>query len=101
MGSDYSWAHAACLCAQLPLDSRVARAEGDGWSYEERLLASLEFSARVLRWQPTKDGAKGSNKPQALEAPNELRRRIEAADEYSRYDMDLIAERLGISEDRR
>lgn len=93
--------HAAALASQLPDDSRVARAEGDGWSQSERLLWSCEFSSRVLRWQPTPNGTKGLKQPTPLETPNEVRRRAEAANEYSKYDRDLTAELLGIPEDRR
>lgn len=89
------------MAAHLPSESALRRARGDGWSTTERLLASIEFSLRVLRWQPTKDGHDGKNQPEMLPSPAELARMERERDEYTQHDMDEIAEMLGIPEDRR
>lgn len=104
MGEAYSVRDAAAMVAHLPSDSALMRAEGNGWSEAERMLASMEFSLRVLRWQPTKDGVKDRNQPVPRKSP---RRREEDARElvestkYTPEYMDALAESLGIPEDRR
>lgn len=97
MGAAYTASHAAALCAQLPSESRVARARGDGWSESERLLALIRQSVDVVWWQNTKDGRKkGAKPPEVVKSPNARRRT-----EYTRADMDGIAEALGIPPEMR
>ena len=104
MGGAFSVRDAASMVACLPSGSALCRARGDGWSEGERLLASIEFSMRVLRWQPTEDGRRGRNQPRFMESPREReaaeRERIESS-RYTRAYMDAVAESLGIAEDRR
>lgn len=104
MGEAYSYRDAAAMVAHLPSESASRRAEGDGWSESERLLASAEFSLRVLRWYQTKDGQKGRNAPSFADTPRERELaaagRVESS-KYTRSYMDAVAESLGIPEDRR
>ena len=103
-GEAASWRDFAAMVAHLPSGSALRRAEGDGWSEGERLLASIEFSLRVLRWYQTVDGQKGRNAPRFPESPRERERRAAEDVEsrkYTRAYMDEIAEALGIPEDRR
>lgn len=95
MGRDYSMLHAADLAAQLPKNSRsfVAEKPQLEWTNVELFLWSIEYSLRVLRWQPTKDGHKGANKPKPLPTPDEIDRIRTKADAT---DMAYIAEKLGI-----
>ncbi len=96
IGKGCGWSRAASLLVALPPESMVRRALGDGWSTAERMLASVEFSLRVLRWYQTEDGAKGVNAPRFLESPNELADIAEHG-----HTKDEIADLLGIPEDRR
>lgn len=95
---------AAAMVAHLPSESALRRAEGDGWSESERLLASAEFSLRVLRWYQTQDGHKNRNQPRFVESPREReakeRERVEST-KYTPEYMAALAESLGIPEDRR
>lgn len=95
MGTDYSMLHAADLAVQLPRDSRTFRAGNREleWTDRDYMLWSIEYSLRVLRWQPTKDGQKGRNKPKPLPTPRD-RARVES--KISATDMSLIAEQLNI-----
>lgn len=71
MGDEYSEAHAASLLSQLPAKSRVFRAERPEleWGDEEALLASIEYSLRVLCWRQTKDGERGRRPPKPIPFP--------------------------------
>lgn len=71
MCADYSPEHAAALLAQLPPGSRTYRSERPelAWGYTEALLASIEYSLRVLRWQNTKDGQRDHNPPKPIDPP--------------------------------
>lgn len=104
MGEAYSYRDAAAMVAHLPSESALRRAEGDGWSEAERLLASCEFSLRVLRWQPTKDGVKDRNQPVPRKSPRErnaVALELVESTKYTSEYMDALAESLGIPEDRR
>lgn len=96
MGVDYSVSHAADLAAMLPHDSRsfVAERPDLEWTNTEWLLWSIEYSLRVLRWQPTKDGQADRNRPKPLPTPAD-RARIQA--KVDATDMDYIAEQLGLN----
>ena len=50
-GTGYSWRDLAAMVAYLPTDSAVRRAEGDGWSEAERLLAMIADSTYKVWWQ--------------------------------------------------
>lgn len=101
MGAGYSCAHAAALAVCLPPESAVRRAEGDGWSEAERLLALIERWGSVSDWRRTKDGQKGRNAPKAVEPPGRRMREAEEASKYTRAYMDDVADALGIPKDRR
>ena len=47
----YSWRDLAAMVAYLPTDSAVLRAEGDGWSEAERLLAMVADNTYKVWWQ--------------------------------------------------
>lgn len=98
VGGSVSWRDAAAMVAHLPSDSALMRSVGDGWSEAEHLLASIEYSLRVLRWQRTKDAVKRRNAPEPLPSPSERRRSVEPAD---RAEMKRVADALGIPKDRR
>lgn len=101
MGVGYSCAHAACLAACLPSEGAVRRAEGDGWSESERLLALIERWGSVNDWRNTRDGQKGRNAPKLVESPAKRAREAEAREKYTKTYMDDVAEALGIAPDRR
>lgn len=50
-GTAYSWRDLAAMVAYLPTDSAVLRAEGDGWSEAERLLAMVADNTYKAWWQ--------------------------------------------------
>ncbi len=101
MGSGYTARHAACLAVCLPPEGAVARAEGDGWSESERLLALIERWGSVADWRNTRDGQKGRNAPKLVDSPRRRRRDAEDREKYTKSYMDDVAEALGIPEDRR
>ncbi|MBR2681418.1 MAG: hypothetical protein IKE23_11840 [Exiguobacterium sp.] len=88
----------ADLAAQLPSDSRSFRAVRPEltWTDRDYMLWSIEFSLRVLRWQPTKDGQAGRNKPRPLPTPAD---RARVVDKIEATDMKAIADALGIDLD--
>lgn len=85
MGGSYTHAHAACLAAQLPRESRCFSAEDPSaqWGDAEYLLAAIEHGVRMLLWSKTKDAAKGRNVPRALQTPADrarVARKLESTD---------------------
>ena len=88
----------ADLAAQLPSDSRSFRAIRPElmWTDRDYMLWSIEFSLRVLRWQPTKDGQANRNKPRPLPTPAD---RARIVDKIEATDMKAIADALGIDLD--
>lgn len=85
MGGSYTHAHAACLAAQLPRESRCFRADAPAaqWGDAEYLLAAIEHGVRMLLWSKTKDAAKGRNVPKALQTPADrarVARKLESTD---------------------
>ena len=50
-GEAYSWRDLSAMVAHLPTDSAVLRAEGDGWSEPERLLAMIADNTYKTWWQ--------------------------------------------------
>lgn len=85
----------ADLAAQLPSDSRTFRAINPEleWTARDYMLWSIEYSLRILRWQPTKDGRAGRNQPRPMPTPQEFARVRKAMDSTN---MEYIAEQLGI-----
>lgn len=98
MGRSYSHAHAACLAAQLPRESRCFRAEepSAAWGDAEYLLAAIEHGVRMLLWSKTKDAAKGRNAPKAVQTPADrarVSRKLESTDVERVND---VLERAGV-----
>lgn len=101
MGTDYTVSHAAALASCLPSEGAVARAEGDGWSEAERILAVCERHLHLIWWQRTRDGERNRNQPDLIKTPAERARAVEDSARYTRSYMDDVADALGIPEDRR
>ena len=93
MGDAYTLSHAAVLAAQLPADSRCAKAEHPEllWSQGDYFLAEIAYGVAILAWQRSKDGAKGINHPTPIETPAQ---RAEIARKFSATDFDYIDELL-------
>ena len=79
MGDAYSLSHAACLCAQLPPESRTVRAFATAeqaelllWTLPVRVAVEQLNMLNVIRWLLTQDGRDGVNYPKPL-LPPELR----------------------------
>ena len=79
MGGGYTISHAACLCAQLPRESRTLKAlatpeqsEELLWTLPVRIAVEQLNMLNVIRWLHTKDAAEGVNFPKPL-LPPELR----------------------------
>ena len=91
------------MVACLPSDGALRRAEGDGWSEVERLLAEIADSVAVIRWQPTDHTIPGNEQAPRCLSPHErsLAEERAAMDVYTPEDMAEIARRLGIPEGRR
>lgn len=64
----------ATLCAQLPRDSRLARATSPAlaWTDETYLLARCEYLLRCIQWMLSEDGAKGTNRPVPIVTPAQV-----------------------------
>ena len=76
MGSEYTLSHAACLCAQLPIESRTIKAlvgpeqaEALLWTLPVRMAAEQLNELRVIRWLGTQDGQDGVNYPEMVLPP--------------------------------
>ena len=95
-GGPGSWGDAAAMAAHLPSDSALRRAEGDGWSEAERLLAEIADSTAVIRWQPTNHSIPGNDKPPRCRSPRERERIVEDELAYTPEYMDWMAKRLGV-----
>lgn len=72
------------LWLHLPRESRTVRRHSPdaAWGDAERMLWAIEHGVRCLAWMLSADGAKGRNRPRALETPGEAaeaRRRAESA----------------------
>ena len=102
-GARVSWRDMAAMVAHLPSESALRRAEGDGWSEAERLLAQIADSTYITWWQRINHDAPDAPPLKRVLSPRERAERAEAAreDVYTRADMDRIADMLGIPEDRR
>ena len=78
MGDAYPLFHAACLCAQLPPESRTIRAlvgperaEALLWTLPVRLAAAQLNVLNVIRWLNTQDGVDGVNFPEPVLPPEQ------------------------------
>lgn len=107
MGASFSVAHAACLCYQLPVESRVARSlmtpeqlEAEQWTIPVRIAAMQLNALNVLKWQRTQDGFDGVNFPEPL-LPPELRDAEPEKPDASEYKSALESLRGRIIESRR
>lgn len=60
----------ALLWSQLPPQSRC-KSDAGGWTATEYMLRSIEYHARVLAWQNTKEAQKGTGQPQPVKSPAE------------------------------
>ena len=76
MGGAYPVSHAACLCAQLPLESRTVKAlvgpenaEALLWTLPVRIAVEQLNQLRVIRWLGTQDAQDGVNYPDPLLPP--------------------------------
>lgn len=101
MGADYSPAHAAALLAQLPLESRIMRAENADLEWDEAtyFLAQIEYDLRVLIWQKTKDAQHGRNKPELPKLPRDIRREQERTRNFDRALIDKVLGKVGAEYD--
>lgn len=74
MGTAFSYSHAAFLCAELPSDSRIARAYNPDAAYTltDLLLRDIEHDLRILAWQRTEDAKHRRNFPEPLPLPSTL-----------------------------
>lgn len=105
MGEAYTLSHAACLCAQLPPESRTVRALlGDRaeevlWTLPVRIAAEQLNTLRVIRWLKTKDAADGKNFPEPL-LPPEVRNPEPTKPDADGYKAALAAIRERIIESR-
>lgn len=69
MGVAYSYAHAACLCSQLPAGARIFRGTAAEWDAQQYMLAAIEHTLRVIAWQSTEDAQKRRNYPKPIDTP--------------------------------
>lgn len=82
MGSAYTFAHAACLAAQLPGGARVWRGTPQEWSDEMYMLSHVEHLLLVLAWQNSEDAQHKRNYPEHRKTPAdsaELERKVAAS----------------------
>ena len=95
MGADYTHSHAAALLTQLPRTSRMAAAiEPDcSWSDEMHMLASIDYSLRILVWQRSKDAQHNRNRPKPPMTPSQMARERDRA---KGFDKALVDRVLGI-----
>lgn len=102
-GARVSWRDMAAMVAHLPSESALRRAEVDGWSEAERLLAQIADSTYITWWQRINHDAPDAPPLKRVLSPRERAERAEEAreDVYTQADMDRIADALGIPEDRR
>lgn len=96
VGGRVSWRDAAAMVACLPSESALRRAEGDGWSEAERLLAEIANNTAVILWQPTDHSYPGNDRPARCRSPLERRRMAEDELDYTDDYMDWMARRLGV-----
>lgn len=86
----------ALLWSELPPGSRC-KSDAGGWSESVYMLRSLEYHARLIAWQNTKDAQKGVNQPVPIKSPAERAEAERARDEAITI-RDELAARLGLVE---
>ena len=94
MGVDYSFAHAACLAAQLPPGARIWRGTADEWPTDTYMLDRMEHMLRVLAWQQTEDAQKRRNYPKPIDTPaarEEWERRVESTRAHRAFVEDVLS----------
>lgn len=98
MGRSYSVHHAACIAAHMPQGSALYASidPSSEWTASDHLLSLIEYDIRSLAWGLSGGRKSKSPKPKRIEPPSASRKT-----DYSRSDMDEIADALGIPEDRR
>lgn len=76
MGEEYTLSHAACLCAQLPADSRTVKtlltdeqSEALLWTLPVRIAAEQLNELRLVRWLSSQDAVDERNRPEPLLPP--------------------------------
>ena len=84
-GDAYSWRDLAAMVAYLPSDSAVRRAEGDGWSEAERLLA---MTLATLSGQGVVSPKRRAQVARQKQIPLEEKKRI-VAEAYG-YDKEVL-----------
>lgn len=94
MGKGYSHAHAAALVAQLPAQSRVKTHYNPDseWGEVEKMLASIDYTLRLIAWSKTKDAQHRRNEPQPVKTPAERKAERERG---KNVDLDLVRSVLG------
>lgn len=94
MGADFSAFHAAVLCAQLPRESRVSRANDktNEWGSVEYLMARIEYDLQAILMKGTK------LEPRMMRTPADEQR---VDNMRAKVDKDELAEKLGIPKERR
>lgn len=99
MGIGYSVHHASCLAAHMPPDSALYAAiePANEWGASEYLLAQIDYDIRCLSWGLAGGKKSKSPQPKRIETPAQRKPKTD----YTRDDMDEIADALGIPKDRR
>lgn len=87
----------------LPPDSRLAKAESPEleWDVPTYILSTIEHDLRVIAWQRTEDGQKGRNYPKHMTTPLDRERERRAELSSTPEMQSMVADKLGIPEDRR
>lgn len=93
MGTAYSYAHAACLAANLPLESRCAKADCEQlqWSTTDYLLARIVDNTQWLCWSRSKNAQKqGAKPPEPMQRPGEQSAALRKAEATDKEFVDRI-----------
>lgn len=69
-----SWRDMAAMVAHLPSESALRRANGDGWSEAERLLAEVANNVAIVWWRHTDHSSPGNDEPPRALSPHERER---------------------------
>lgn len=95
LGVDYTRAHAAALCVQLPRESRLVRAmePANEWGDAEYIAHAMEHTLRVLAWQ--NGSGRKSDFPKPMPTPAD---RARVSKKLDRTNVDRVNRILGIVE---
>lgn len=93
---------AAELAENLPNGSALKRAVNPSleWDTPAYLLALIEYELRTLMWSMGDERKRGP-RPEPMDTPADRERRSRMGRPASRSEMNRVADRLGIPEDRR